>query len=188
MLCRSTDVSRSLARRLTPVIAALTIGSAVLLGMVVYSSVNASFQPEITRRAQLIGMDARDNVGRSLAAGVPLERLVGASEYFGHLLADFPEISYFAVTAETPILEFGTLSRGAGEERQVFPVMVDGTKMAEIVTETDPEYISGQFRDVVLDLLMIVMVVVLFAFELIVVMRAMSVSGPLERLQYLVGL
>ncbi|OHV81374.1 MFS transporter [Ensifer sp. LCM 4579] len=180
--------TRSFARRLTPVIAVLTLGSSLTLGYLAYLSISDSFRPEIARRTQLIGSIATTDIQRTVEAGVPVEGLVGAGEYFGHLLADFPEISYFAVLTDRPVIEVGQAQLGGGADRTVFPILVDGVRIGELVTETNLDYIAAQFRDVVLDLGVVVLVILLFAFELIVVMMSRSVTGPLDRLQHLAEL
>lgn len=180
--------TRSFARRLAPVVAVLTLGSALMLGYIAYLSISDSFHPEIVRRTQLIGAIATADIHRTVEAGVPVESLVGAAEYFSHLLTDFPEISYFAVLTDTPVVEVGQAHLGEGRNRTVFPILVDGMKIGEVAAETNLDYIAGQFRDVVLDLGVVVLVIVLFAFELIVVMMARSATGPLDRLQYLTEL
>lgn len=181
--------TRSFARRLTPVIAVLTLGSALTLGYLAYLSISDSFRPEIARRTQLIGSIATADIQRTVEAGVPVGGLVGAAEYFDHLLADFPEISYFAVSTDRPVIEVGQAQvGGGGADRTVFPILVDGVRIGELVTETNLDYIAAQFRDVVLDLGVVVLVILLFAFELIVVMMSRSVTGPLDRLQHLAEL
>lgn len=183
-----TALTRSFARRLTPVIAALALGSALALGYVAYLSINESFRPEIVKRTLLIGTDAAANIQRTIEAGVPIDKLVGGLQYFDHILADFPEISYFSVVTDEPVLEVGKHSARARSTRSSFPITIGGEKVGEIVTETNPDYIATQFRDVVLDLGVVVLVIILFAFELIVVVMAISVTGPLDRLHHLVDL
>lgn len=180
--------TRSFARRLTPAIAVLTLGSALALGYLVYLSISDSFRPEIARRTQLIGSIATADIQRSVEAGVPVDGLVGAAEYFSHLLTDFPEISYFAVLTDRPVIEVGQAQVSGGADRTVFPILVDGVRIGELVTETNLDYIAAQFRDVVLDLGVVVLVILLFAFELMVVMMSRSVTGPLDRLQHLAEL
>jgi MFS family permease len=183
-----TALTRTFARRLMPIVAGLTLGSALVLGYVAYLSISASFSPEIAKRTQLIGTDASVNIRRAVEAGVPIESLVGGSEYFSDLLADFPEISYFGIITDKPLLEVGSKLSGTRGIRASFPVVVDGEEIGEIQTETNPDYIAKQFRDVVFDLGVVVLVTMLFAFELIIVMMTLSVSGPLDRLHFLVNI
>jgi len=181
-------LTRRFAHRLMPIVAGLTLGSALALGFVAYHSIGASFDPEIAKRTRLIGADASATIRRSVEAGVPIESLVGGSEYFNHLLADFPEISYFAIVTDKPLLEVGSQSAGTRGSHVSFPIVIDGERIGEILTETNPDYIARQFREVILDLGVVVLVITLFAFELIVVMMTLSVAGPMDRLQFLVNL
>ncbi|MEX6500997.1 MFS transporter [Pseudomonas zhanjiangensis] len=180
--------TRRVARSLTPIVLALSLGSAVLLGAVAYLSINDSFRPELERRTQLIGAIASADIQRSVEAGVPLTALAGAAEYLEHLRADFPEISYFAVLGDRPVLEVGDRPDPQRSPSAVFPIAVAGKTIGAVVTGNDADYAARQFLDLVIDLVVVLLVIVLFCFELIVVMMSQSISGPLDRLLHLTEL
>lgn len=180
-----TTLARSFARRLTPLVALLIILSTFALGGFAFRRIEQSFTPEFDRRTELIGAVANASIERTVSAGVPIDSLVGGKEYFEHLKRDFPEISYFAIVTDRPLVEVGTRTMTPGV---TFPIRIDGKDIGSIVTQTDPEYLVRQFRNVVLDLGVIVLVIVLFAFELIVVTMSLSLTGPFDRLLHLAGL
>lgn len=180
--------TRRFARSVTPIVVALTLGSAIVLGYVAYLNISDSFRPEIGRRTHLIGAIATADIQRAIEAGVPITALAGGAEYLEHLLADFPEISYFAVLGDKPVLEVGKRPDAQRTQAAVYPIVVDGKTIGEVVTGNDPDYIARQFLDVVIDLGVVLLVIVLFCFELIVVMMSQSISGPLERLLHLTEL
>ncbi|MCO6056586.1 MFS transporter [Pseudomonas sp. MOB-449] len=180
--------TRRFARSVTPIVVVLTLGSAIVLGYVAYRNINDSFRPEIDRRTQLIGAIATADIQRSVEAGVPITALAGGAEYLEHLLADFPEISYFAVLGDKPVLEVGKRPAAQRTQAAVFPIAVDGKTIGEVVAGNDPDYTARQFLDVVIDLGVVLIVIVLFCFELIVVMMTQSISGPLDRLLHLTEL
>lgn len=183
-----TALSRGMARRLTPVLAILVLGSTLALGYLAYTSILRSFIPEFDKRAALIGSIASTDIQRAVAAGVPLDNLVGGSEYFDDLLHDFPDVSYFAVVADKTLLEVGRKETAPVSSPAAFPIVRDGATIGTILVEANPRYLASKFRDLLLDLAVVVIVVVLFAYELIVVMMASTVTGPFARLQYLAGL
>jgi ABC-type uncharacterized transport system substrate-binding protein/predicted MFS family arabinose efflux permease len=182
-----TDLARNIARRLMPLVAAMVFGSALTLAYVAYLGIGESFSPEIAKRTELIGTVANANVQRAIEAGVPLDQLVGGEEYFQDLTRNFPEISYLGILPGKPILEVGR-KRSAAEGISEFPLVLDGETIGTIVTETDPLYFAAQFRDMMLDLSVVLLVIVLFAFELVVVMMTSSVTLPIDGLQHVAGL
>jgi MFS family permease len=100
-------------------------------------------------------------------------------------LKDFPEISYFAIKTGKPLLEVG---KRTGGSRSSFPIIIKGREIGQILTEDDPDYLAAQFRNVVLDFGVVVLVIILFAFELIIIMMSASLTGPFDRLLHLVDL
>jgi predicted MFS family arabinose efflux permease len=180
-----TTLARSFARRLTSLVALLIVLSTFALGGFTFQRIEQSFTPEFDRRTELVGTVANASIERTVSAGVPIASLVGGKEYFEHLKRDFPEISYFAIVTDRPLVEVGTKAARPGA---IFPIRIDGKEIGSIVTQTDPEYLVRQFRNVVLDLGVIVLVIVLFAFELIVVTMSLSLTGPFDRLIHLAEL
>lgn len=182
-----TPATRRFARSLFPVVAVLAFVTALFLGYFAFVGIRSSFQSEIVLRTQLIGTIATTDIERSLAAGVPAENLVGGDDYLTHVLEDFPELSYFAVVTDHPLLEVGVSGRNTSAQTR-FPVEVGGEAVAYIMAETNLDYIAGQFRSVLIDLAVILLVVVLFTSELIVVVMTRSIAGPMHRVHHLAQL
>lgn len=182
-----TDLARNIARRLMPLVAAMVLGSALVLAYAAYASIRDSFSPEIAKRTQLIGTVANANIQRAIEAGIPLDQLVGGEDYFRDLTQNLPELSYLGVLSGKPVLEVGE-KRSAAQGVSEFPLFSEGERIGTVVTETDPLYFARQFNDMLLDLSVVLLVIVLFAFELVVVMMATSVTLPIDGLQHVAGL
>ncbi len=192
------DPSRSLARafalRLAPLAAMVIATSAILLGVVAIRDVNRSIEPEMAARSNLIGAIVGENVERALDAGAPLEKLVGAENYFGDMLIQLPEVSYIAVATGRVILEAGQrIDPYLAPPRQrkdvrSHPIMHGGEEVAYVVIDIDPAYISQRFRDVFLDVSVVVLVTVLIAFECMVLLTSRSLTAGLDRLQGLASM
>lgn len=180
--------TRDIARRLAPLVVMLTLLAAGGQGYLAFRSLDASFGPELDRRIRLIGEIATTDIQRSLEAGVPIEALAGGEEYLQNVITDFPEISYFAVVTDNPVIEVGVRQAGDGAGRFSFPVDVGTGAPGEVVAERNTGYIARQFREVLIDLGVVILVIALFSFELIVVMLTGSVTGPLDRLQHMAQL
>jgi predicted MFS family arabinose efflux permease len=188
-----SPLARSLARHLIPWATLLILGSALLLGYFVYTSVERSFQPELSARSKLIGTVANNSIQRAVSSGVPLEKLVGAEQYFGDLLKNFPEISYFGVATGRIILESGTRQKSifaperSRKDVPTFPITTKGKQIGYIIVDANPEYFALQFRDVLLDFGVVVLVVILLAFQIMLVTISRSLTAPFVRLQHLAG-
>jgi MFS family permease len=189
-----TSFARVFARNLTPWAAALVLGSNLVLGILVYQEVNISFEPELSSRTELIGTVANQNVQRAVSAGVPLEALVGIESYFDDLLHNFPEIAYFGISTGRIVYEAGSRQKFAfapdrsRKDVPTFPISADGQQIGYILIDASPEYFALQFRDVLLDFAVVILVVILIAFQIIVVVMSRSLTAPFMQLQYIVSL
>ncbi len=189
-----TTLSRAFARKLTPWAAAIILGSVLSLGYFVQRDVTQSFAPELAARTQLIGAVANANVQRAVNAGVPLTSLTGAESYFAGLLDHFPEVSYFGVATGKIVYEAGkrqeTLFAPAQSRKDVptFPITSGGEQIGYIIIDANSEFFVGEFREMLLDFAVVVLVVMLLAFQIMTVVISRSLTAPFIRLQYLAGL
>lgn len=194
----AADASRSLARkiasRLTPPAALFIVVSALILGITVLQSVNRSIEPELAARTNLIGTVVGEQVERAVAAGAPLDRLVGAESYFGDMLLRLPEVAYVAVATGRIVLEAGQridpYLAPPRERKDVrsHPIHYDGEEIAYVVVDIDPAFISRRFVDVFLDMSVVILVAVLIAFEVMVLLTSRSLTAALDALQRLAAM
>ena len=189
-----TSLARVLAQQLLPWAALLVLGSALALGAWTYFTVVGSLEPELADRTALIGKVANANIQRAISAGVPLESLVGAEEYFGELLHEFPEIAYFGISTGRIIFEAGSRDTGVfGQDRTrkdvpTYPIVADGQQVGYIIVDANPNFLIGEFRQVLLDLAVVILVVILLSFEITAVVISRSLTAPFNRLLHLVAL
>ncbi|MEM7223018.1 MAG: MFS transporter [Pseudomonadota bacterium] len=189
-----TALARIFARHMTPWALVIILGSALTLGMFVHQEVTKSFEPELAARTKVIGTVANNNIQRAINAGVPLTNLVGAETYFGELLEHFPEVSYFGIATGRIVYEAGTRQKFAfAPERSrkdltTFPITDNGEQIGYIIIDANPEYFALQFRDTLLDFGVVILVVLLLAFQIMTVVMSRSLTAPFMRLQHLAGL
>ena len=189
-----TSLARLIARKLMPWAGLLIIGSALVLGILTIRTVNRSIEPEIANRTTLMGTVINNNVQRAVSAGVPLGKLVGAEQYFGNFLQEFPEVAYIGVATGRIILEAGKRQddvygpRRSSKDVVAFPIKSNGEQIGYIIIDVDTGYIAREFENVLLDLAVVALVAILLAFEVLVVMTSVSLTAPFNRLQHLVTL
>ncbi|SOE87033.1 hypothetical protein SAMN05446935_7580 [Burkholderia sp. YR290] len=168
------SLARRIASRLTILAAVFIFVSAMLLGNTILGAVNRSIEPELAARSNLIGTVVSENVQRAVAAGEPLEGLVGAERYFGDMLQQLPEVAYIGVVRGHVVLEAGkriapdlALRRERKNVRR-HPIVVDGKEIAYVVIDIDPAFIAKKFIDVFLDMGVIVLAAIFLAFEIMI--------------------
>jgi len=189
-----TSLARAFARNITPWAAVIILGSSLLLGLFVHNTVTQSFEPELAARTNVIGAVANADIQRAVNAGVPLTNLVGAENYFHDLLQHFPEVSYFGIATGRIIYEAGTRQESVFAPKRsrkdvtTFPIALDGAQIGYIIIDANPGYFSNQFRGILLDFGVVILVVLLLAFQIMTVVMSRSLTAPFMRLQYLAGL
>jgi len=189
-----TSLARLIARKLMPWAGLLIVGSALVLGLLTARTVNRSIEPEIGNRTTLMGAVINQNIQRAVSAGVPLGKLVGAEKYFGDFLREFPEVAYIGVATGRIILEAGERQqdiygpRRSTKDVVAFPIESGDEQIGYIIIDVDTGYIAREFENVLLDLAVVALVAILLAFEVLVVMMSVSLTGPFNRLQQLVTL
>jgi predicted MFS family arabinose efflux permease/HAMP domain-containing protein len=190
----ATSLARLIAGRLMPWAGLLIVFSALVLGLLTIGTVNRSIEPEIANRTTLMGTVINNNVQRAVSAGVPLDKLVGAEQYFGRFLLEFPEVAYIGVATGRIILEAGKREDNiygpsrSSKDLVAYPINSDGEQIGYIIIDVDSGYIASEFESVLLDLIVVALVAILLAFEVLVVMMSVSLTGPFNRLQHLVTL
>jgi MFS family permease len=189
-----TSLARLIARKLMPWAGLLIIGSALVLAIFTINAVNRSIEPEIANRTTLMGTVINQNIQRAVSAGVPLGKLVGAEQYFGNFLREFPEVAYVGVATGRIILEAGKREeniygpRRASKGMVAYPIKSGEEQIGYIIIDVDKGYIAREFKNVLLDLGVVALVSILLAFEVLVVMMSVSLTAPFNRLQHLVTL
>ena len=189
-----TSLARLIARKLLPWAGVLIISSALVLGILAINTVNKSIEPEVTKRTTLMGTVINQNIQRAVSAGVPLDKLVGAEQYFSHFLREFPEVAYIGVATGRIILEAGERQaniygpRRSSKDSVAYPINSGAEQIGYIIIDIDKGYIASEFENVLLDLVVVALVAILLAFEVLVVMMSVSLTAPFNRLQHLVTL
>ncbi len=195
--------SRTIARRLVPWAALMIIFSSALLGYFAITVFDEAVEPELNRRTHLIGSMVRSNIQLALDSGIPIEHLAGVDAYLDDVLEAFDEVSSITLLTDTgrtvsEALKENTSSGSATSkpandavasdtrhyrlDRVVMPVL-DGNKLVgRIVVKIDRQFITTQFRNIFLDIAVVIIVATLLAFEIMLTVVSRSFIKPLDRL------
>ncbi len=181
-----------------PSVALALIVGAVVFGALTLRNFNDALEPELERRASLIGETLRDDTERALGYGIPISALRGLDEYFQLFLDEFPELDYLALTngdrtlalasaADRPDapdlalpspIDFG---EELGSVVHVFPLDPDDVAGGAAVLGVDPDYVRSRLTDLALDVGVILVVAVVIAMEITIALDSRLASSPTVR-------
>ena len=100
--------SQGLPRTLVVAVSLVLIAGVLGFGLLTVRGFNRSLEPELARRASLIGETVAGDTERALEVGIPLDGLIGVDEYFAEFLATFRELDYLAIRSQGGQILFAT--------------------------------------------------------------------------------
>lgn len=182
--------------RLLPIAALIMTLAIYALGNISLVLYNAALAPELGTRSQLIGAYIRENVELALDAGVPLPRIAAATTYLERVLESFPEVRSVQIRQADGTLVVGRARGLDGAYVDVSPdedaapdfrsAILSGNAVAgEILVEVDRAFLREQFTDVFLDIAVVVLVILLFTFEVVRSAVLLQVTKPLRHVRWL---
>ena len=144
-------------------VAALAIGLALIAAAAVPLA-ERLLLPETNARADVAATSVARQVERALAAGVPLDDLVGVREVLDAVLAGSPEFATARlVAADGRVL--AESGHASAAENAVAPVLHDGTAVAAVVVVPDPAHVRRLILGLWVNLGIVTIVTVLLAIE-----------------------
>lgn len=181
---------RLAARRVVLWAAAVVILSLIVMALASIRAFEASLEPEMEKRSQLIGTTVREEIEQAMAYGLPLDTMSGASNYFDHILEQYPEIVSVRLLSNTGnVIASG--QRAVPEASDVAPLaniepislamLHRNTIVGELELVSDPRFVRTRLRNVLLDTLVVGVVAVLLAFEIVALVSANTLGKPLDR-------
>jgi len=187
------------SRRLIAVVAAAVVVSVIVFGALIVQDFNTALEPELGRRASLIGDTVRDDTERALGLGIPLDGLVGTEQYFDALLEDFPELDYVAIrdelgnilysggqvpdkalAADVEIPWVGSTTLGESLVSR-YSLIADGIILGTIDVGVDAGFVRSRLEDLALDLAVILLVALVVAYEVSLAVSERVAGGGARR-------
>jgi predicted MFS family arabinose efflux permease len=187
------------SRRLVFWISLVLIVGVVAYGLLIVRDFNQSLEPELARRANLIGETIRGDTERALEIGIPLAEFVDVEEYLDVFLADFSELDYLAIRdGEGDILYTNGVmppdarttlpvmsgQQGFGEtgigESAVYGFTIENGNVivGSIDVGVDRFFVRSKLQDLALDVGVILIVALVVAFEVTLALSRRVVARP----------
>lgn len=204
---------KSLSFRLLSVAIVLLIAMLAGFSIVAREQFEPQILPELEKKAEKVGTYVLAQVNRAVQWGIPVGKLAGTDELFDDVLGDNPDIGFIAITDETGRLLHlrGTLpdplkSALAAQSRKTvddkalsqgrlgsvflntsLPITVDNTPRGVLHVGARSDYVTQQLQEVYYDLAIILLVAVLFTFEILLYFVNVSVVRPIRDIQDMAG-
>lgn len=188
----------------------LVVAAAAVLSYRTDVLFKAELGPEVLSKSATMADFLAADVKLALSYGIPINKLVGVSEYFDERRADHPEINFIALLAADgrPLYVAGTYLEGseravkenaarqliagtsaptgATDPRATYvvmrPVRTASAAVAAIVIGTDPDFVNRQIEGLAYDIGIILLVSLFLAFEVAVALLAVGAVRPMNQL------
>ncbi|CAA7612708.1 MFS transporter [Magnetospirillum sp. UT-4] len=198
------DSSRSLLVRLFILAVLVLVPPTAIVSYRALGAFEQGMAPEMDKKAAIVGQDLRTQLERAVGYGVPLERMVGMTEFFAPVLAANPELRYLAVSdpdgrllylhgAETAELQadFRTAGFGTGRDGHkisvgpyfdvALPVQAKGgAVIGHLHVGFDRAYVTDRLANIFLDVAVVLSVSLIVAFEVLLFVVFFNITGPLK--------
>jgi len=187
--------------RLLPLMLILIAASVLAVSGYVVNAFDRAVAPELSKRALLIGSIVRAELQRTLDLGGRLDAIGGLERYLSDTLSKFAEVDAIVIRdiqgatvaaarrqSDAPVdLPVGAFATQAFVDRsvQVMPILDGNRLVGEIEVDTSPTFVRTRLREVFLDVMVIALATALIGVELTLLLVAVSVARPLQRVVYL---
>ncbi len=194
------------SNKLHKIILFFTIGLVLLstLAISYYSLVQFEKKliPEMDKKAQAVGESVNSLIVKTVNYGNPFQKLSGMDQLFSSILKDNPEIKYLAVVGKQgKVLYhsgvnikkfqdfFRKVSAGSANTSQSelihdyydnsLPIINKTAVIGYLHLGVDKKFFQNKLKDILFDIITVLVVSFLFAFELVVFLVTFTVSGPM---------
>ena len=183
---------RRLSTRLTAITGFVLVVALAVVAWESSRSFETSLLPRLALKAETLASVIRAQVVRAVEAGVPLPDLVGVESFLAETLIGHPEVELVRLYDAQDRVLF-TYRADASETAPTNLTFVRETMfvgdrvIGAVELGVSPDYLQEQLFELHSDLAIILLVSVVLAFELLMVMIAITISGPLRRLNALLA-
>jgi len=174
---------------------AVVIASLVTMCLAIVEVFDASIEPELAKRSQLVASYLSNDLEHALNLGIPLDAIGGVESVITSRMSPFEEIDHIAIVAEngrtiaeatrslsTPTMTERAAALGLHDGLvNVTPIYRGNARVGEVSVTTNLGLMRAKMHDVVLDVMVVALVAVLLGFELVQWVVAGAVAKPYDR-------
>jgi MFS family permease/HAMP domain-containing protein len=182
----------------------LMILCCILISLLAVRKFEKEIMPQVDKKAVAIGESVNSLIIKATEYGIPFRSLEGVKEFFDPILQDNPEIKYIVVTDPggdvlyksgvdiEPLRSF--LKQGSDEltnaiERSVpvsdyydntIPIIHGASLLGSLHIGVDRMFVQNKMKDIIYDILTVLVVSFLVAFEILLFLITFTISGPID--------
>ncbi|QJR16577.1 MFS transporter [Usitatibacter palustris] len=147
---------------------ALVLGTAIVAcTAIAYGAFERELRPEAMRKAETVGRGIDALVAKTVRWQVPLAKLPGLDALFEGIQKDHPEISWVAIKSEGKIIvSRGDASVAKNSDNMVQLPLITADEPATLEIGVDPAWVARIFREMLLDMAVILVVALVISLEL----------------------
>jgi predicted MFS family arabinose efflux permease len=143
------------------------LGSILACAALAYSAFERELRPEALRKAETVGHVVDALAVKAMRYQLPLEKLPGIDELFDGLEKQNPEITWIAILVdEKPIFARGQQAHARLAENRVELPLITMGDPAVLEIAVDPAWVAHLFREMALDMGVILLVSLVISMEL----------------------
>lgn len=171
--------------RLVLLVFAVLLGSSLFMSALTYQQFAESIEPAINKKSDAIAKTVESEIVRALGYGIPLDAINGLEEYFDPIVDANPEIYGIRLQRGKSRVDSAEFEEAANQPEAIqksYPVVYDGKTVAQISLLVDGEYAQKKSLELLLDLLTVIVVSVIIAFELVVFIVGFNISYRIQQI------
>jgi MFS family permease len=171
--------------RLVLLVFAVLLGSSLFMSALTYQQFAESIEPAINKKSDAIAQSVESEIVRAMGYGIPLESINGLEEYFDPIVKANPEIYGIRLqrgTFSVDSSEFEEVAKQTEAIQKSYPVVYGDKAVANISLLVDGDYAQKKSLELLLDLLTVIVVSVIIAFELVVFIVGFNISYRIQQI------
>jgi predicted MFS family arabinose efflux permease len=167
---------------------AMALGIAVAIiacAAVAYVAFERELRPETLRKAESVGRSIEALVAKTVRWQIPLEKIPGFDDLFAQIQKENPELAWIAIRSEGRVLySRGDARLAKAAEGIVQMPLISAEAPAILEIAVDPAWVGGLFREMLLDMAVILVVALVITMELALYMAGGGILRSLGVLAF----
>ena len=165
------------------------LGCSILMSALGFRQFENSIAPAVNAKVDILAQSIETEIGTALDYGIPFEKLQGVDEYFDALDQAHPEIFGIRLHDSGQSLPFASqgFEAEAGSDKdlhsQAYPLRYKGKTISQIEFLIDTKFAEKKSLELLLDVITVIAVSVIIAFELVVFILSFNVTARLHRIR-----
>lgn len=165
------------------------LGCSVLMSAMGFRQFEQSIEPAVTAKVDALAQSIETEIGTALDYGIPFAKLQGVDEFFDTLNQAHPEIYGIRLHGGPTGMTYA--SKGFSTEAETiqglrhndYAVRYKGQEISRLEFLVDAKFAEKKSFELLLDVLTVIAVSVIIAFELVVFILSFNVTARIQRIR-----